>query len=175
MPTISDITYEERVYNLIQEVFSLNSVQYDFLDYSVTAIEQNIIDPIFNSIMKLAPINTNLQLPNLELNFNRKSLEEVKALANLKIKQATRTTTVYQLLGEINEQLKPFNLTIEESDVYNTFTASPVTGDTITKNFIVLHSSVESFFYNSSATVEIDFFNHELRVSVKVTLEDKAP
>ena len=73
MSTINDITYEERVYNLIQEVFSLNSVQYDFLDYSVTAIEQNVVDPNFNSVMKLAPINTNLQLPNLELNYNRKT------------------------------------------------------------------------------------------------------
>lgn len=175
MPTISDTTYEERVYNLIEQVFSLNSISYDFHDYSVTAVEQSVLDPNFNTLMKLAPINTNLQLPNLELGYNRQSLQDVKTLANLKIKQATRTTAVFDLLDELNNQLAPFNLAITENDVYNTFVATPVAQDTINKNFITLHASVESFFYNSVTTVDIDFFNYDLKLSVKATIQNNTP
>ena len=172
MITISDTTHEERVYSLIEQIFEQNSITYDFSDYSVTSVEQNtcLSSNIFNSLMKLSPINTNLQLPNLTLGYNRSNLGNIVTNNNLKIVTATRTSTAYSLLKELNAQLLSANLIIDESDVHNTFVANQPSPDNA---FLTLHALPESFFYISQARVPIELFNYALRGAVKVTITDK--
>lgn len=170
MPTIQDFSYEERVYNLITEIFLLNNIGYDPTDYSVTSVEQNISNIPSNTVIKLAPINTNLTLENLVLYYNRVEIETLVQQYNLSIPVATVSDNAYKLLPVLNNKLIGSNFTIDENDVYNTFVATQPSPDNA---FLVLSALPESFFYVGDFRVPVNFVPTNLSLSFKIEIEDK--
>ena len=145
-----DNTSDRGVQDLIAEVFTLNSITYDPLDYAVVKAQEILMPGLtnqFNSYLFLAPLTTSSNLPLLKLPYDRKNIEEVLTGKFLYFYSADEETTVSQLLKQINEILNK-TLVLKQKDFYNTYAVFDEQ-----ETFVVLYAHPSSVFYRGSYKV----------------------
>lgn len=170
MIIINDSNYKQEILALVTQIFEENQVQYDPLDYGITKVESTLdewkSENLGNTTMFLAPILTNLELPNLELYYDRRPVEEVLTPLHPSIVMADNSMVASQVLDQIRASINN-GAPITDTDFYDTYVVEGEEGA-----FIELFALPESFFYLDNVRVTVGFVPKELHLSFSIEVYD---
>lgn len=141
---IKDNGFDQAMLDLVKEVFERNKIKHDPTDYVAVKVSSAFKIPGLardNSIMQLAPLTSNMRLPNLKLYYNREDIREVLEPFDPYLSNIDPNANAYEMIDEINKSIGN-QLTLRKEDFYDTYVAQ---GDG--KMFLDLHAKPDSYFY----------------------------
>lgn len=155
---IKDNGFDQALLDLVKEVFELNKVKYDPTDYVPTKVSTAFKIPGLiraNSIMHLAPLTSNMRLPNLKLFYDREDIGEVLDPYGPYLNHVDLNAPAHEMIDEINQCLG-YQIVLRKEDFYDTYV-----GQGEARSFIDLHAKPDSFFYYGGykiPVIDIDIF-----------------
>jgi hypothetical protein len=170
---VKDNGFDQAMLDLVKEVFERNKIKADPTDYVPTKVSAAFKIPGLNrdnSIMHLAPLTSNMRLPNLKLYYNREDIDEVLKPFDPYLCNVDPNTNAHEMIDQINQSIG-HQLTLRKEDFYDTYVANGDEG-----MFIDLHAKPDSYFYYSGCKIPVvDSDKFRLTFDIYPEAEDPAP